>query len=89
MDTLGKGLELAPFILSLCSIHTITKLGVFGGLFHKREYNSILVYDPAVLLMVRFMRATSYTRLRARDHYTSSTHWWKRRNRSKFASHYA
>jgi hypothetical protein len=27
-------------------------------------------------------------RLRARDHYTSSTHWWNRQRRSKFASHY-
>ena len=38
------------------------------------------------------LRATSHTRLRARDHYTSSTqsHWWKRWTRSKFASsHYA
>ena len=31
------------------------------------------------------MKATSPTRLRARDHYT----WWKRRSRSKFTSHYA
>jgi hypothetical protein len=35
------------------------------------------------------LRATSHTRLRARDQYTSSTHWWKRRSRSKFTSHYA
>ena len=35
-------------------------------------------------------RATSHTRLRAHDHYTSShSHWWIRRSRSKIASHYA
>ena len=33
------------------------------------------------------LRATSHTRLRACDHYTS--HWWKTRNGSKFVSHYA
>ena len=36
------------------------------------------------------VRATSHTRLRARDHYILSTLiWWKRRSRSKIASHYA
>ena len=29
-----------------------------------------------------------HMRLRACDQYTSSTHWWKRWSRSKFASHY-
>jgi hypothetical protein len=37
----------------------------------------------------KLLKATSHMRLRARDHYTSSTHWWKRWSWSKFASHYA
>ena len=40
--------------------------------------------------MFDLVRATSHTRVRARDqlHFKHSR-WWKRRSRSKFASHYA
>jgi hypothetical protein len=35
------------------------------------------------------LRATSHTKLRARDHYTSNhSQWWKRWSQSKFASHH-
>ena len=34
------------------------------------------------------LRATSHTRLRARDHF-KQCHWWKRQRQSKFASQYA
>ena len=35
------------------------------------------------------LMVTSHTKLRTPDHFNSNTHWWKRRSRSKFASHYA
>ena len=36
------------------------------------------------------LRATSHTRLRARNHlHFKHSHWWKRQSRSNFASHYA
>jgi hypothetical protein len=36
------------------------------------------------------LRATTHTRLRARDHlHFKHSHWWKRWSRSNFASHYA
>jgi hypothetical protein len=49
--------------------------------------NSILLYHSWCW---GHLRATSHMRLRAHDHYTSRhSHWWKRRNRSRFTSHYA
>ena len=41
-------------------------------------------------MSIQILRATSHTRLRACDHYTSSTliGTWKRESQSKFASHY-
>ena len=54
------------------------------------ESTSFVDLQWALGIIRTFLRATSHTRLRARDrslHFKHS-HWWKRRSRTKFASHH-
>ena len=57
-----------------------------GSILNEIKYTRVRITN-----MINQFRATLHTRLRAHDHYKhfKHSHWWKRRSRFKFASHYA